>query len=165
MLGVRGKLVIRYSLLQWPLPTLMLRIQRRGLTYFTAWISWLFPIPRSFTHYLDMKQVAPCPRRSDCKGLSFEVSSKVYTPRPGSFHFRQSSGTSLKRFPLYGKHFTQIPSLQSRLFLICNPICLIVKVLASFRFLFVRARGTSELSSVASDPLIRSHLLYNPRSL
>ncbi len=28
--------------------------------------------------------------------------------------------------PLYGKHFTQIPSLQSRLFLICNPICLIV---------------------------------------
>ncbi len=59
--------------------------------------------------------------------------------------------------PLYGKHFTQIPSLQSRLFLICNPICLIVKVLASFRFLFIR-------SSVASDPLIRSYPSYNVQS-
>ena len=59
--------------------------------------------------------------------------------------------------PLYGKHFTQIPSLQPRLFLICNPICLIVKVLASFRFLFIR-------SSVASDPLIRSCPLYNAQS-
>ena len=54
-----------------------------------------------------MKQTAPYPRRSDCKGLSFEVSSKVYTPRPGSFRSRQSSGTSFERIPLYGKHFTQ----------------------------------------------------------
>ena len=56
----------------------------------------------------------------------------------------------------YGKHFTRPPSLQPRLFLGCNPICLIVKVLASFRFLFIR-------SSVASDPLIRSRALYNNR--
>ncbi len=130
---------------------------QHGLTYFTAWISWLFPISRFFTHYLDMKQTAPYPRRSDCKGLSFEETSKVYTPRPGSFRSRQSSGTSFERIPLYGKHFTQPPSFQPKLFLDCNPLCLIVKVLASFRFLFVR-------SSVTSDPLIRSHLLYNPRS-
>ena len=96
------------------------------------------------------------PRRSDC---------------PGSFHFPASLGTVFKMIPsykncswgkpprphfcaYYGKHFTQLPSLQPRLFLSCNPICLIVKVLASFRFLFIR-------SSVASDPLIRSNVLYN----
>ena len=63
----------------------------------------------------------------------------------------------LKMLPLYGKHFTQPPSLQPRLFFGCNPIYLIVKVLASFRFLFIR-------SSVASDPLIRSFLSYNART-
>ena len=71
-----------------------------------------------------------------------------------SFHSRASLGTVFKMIPSYGKHFTQSPSLQPRLFLDCNPICLIFKVLASFRFLFIR-------SSVASDSLIRSNLLYN----
>ena len=37
------------------------------------------------------------PRCSDC---------------PGSFHFRQSSGTVFKMIPYYGKHFTQPPSSQ-----------------------------------------------------
>ena len=91
----------------------------------------------------------------------------------GGFHSRASHGTSFKMIPsykncswgkpprphfcaYYGKHFTQPPSLQPRLFLGCNPICLIFKVLASFRFLFIR-------SSVASDPLIRSRALYNNR--
>ena len=131
----------------------MLRIQR-GLPYFTVWISWLFPTSRFFIHYLDIKQIVPYPRRSDCKGLSFEETSKVYTPRPGSFRSRQPSGTSFEKIPLSGQHFTQPPSFQSKLFLDCNPPCLIVKVLASFSFLFIR-------SSVTSDPLIRSHLLYN----
>jgi hypothetical protein len=86
------------------------------------------------------QQVIPNPRRSDC---------------PGSFRFPQSMGTVFKMYPFYGKHFTQTPSPQMELFLVCNSLCLIFKVLASFRFLFVR-------SSVASDPLIRSYVLYNP---
>ena len=121
----------------------MLRIQR-GLPYFTIWTSWLFPISRFFTHYLDIKQIVPYPRRSDC---------------PGSFRSRQSSGISFERIPLYGQHFTQPPSFQPKLFLDCNPLCLIVKVLASFSFLFIR-------SSVTSDPLIRSHLIIqSPKTL
>ena len=79
-----------------------------------------------------------------------------------SFHSPASLGISegvsfrtvFKMIPYYGKHFTQLPSIQPRLFLSCNHRCLIFKVLASFRFLFIR-------SSVASDPLIRSNLLYN----
>ena len=82
------------------------------------------------------------PRRSDC---------------PGSFHSRQSSGTSFKMYPYYGKHFTQSPSLQPRLFLNCNPICLIFKVLLQDGFLFVRSSGCSPL-------LIRSRLLYNAQN-
>ena len=97
-----------------------------------------------FTHHLDMKQkTISYPRRSDC---------------PGSFHSRQSSGTTFKRLPFYGKDFTQTPSPQPRLFLACNPISLIVKVLASFRFLFIRC-------SVTSNPFIRSVLLYNDWNL
>ena len=56
-------------------------------------------------------------------------------------------------FPLYGKHFTRLPSSQLELFLSRNPICLIFKVLASFSFLFYFR------SSVASDPLIRSEMI------
>ncbi len=60
-------------------------------------------------------------------------------------------------YPYYGKHFTQSPSLQPRLFLNCNPICLIFKVLLQDGFLFVRSSGCSPL-------LIRSRLLYNAKN-
>ena len=69
-------------------------------------------------------------------------------------HSPASLGTVFKMIPSYGKHFTQPPSFQLRLFLGCNHLCLIFKVLANFRFLIIR-------SSVTSDPLIRSRTLYN----
>lgn len=115
------------------LPTLM-QAYNAGFPRLTTRFSWLFLVSKFFTHYLDMKSH---PRRSDC---------------PGSFHSPQSRGTAFKMYPSYGKHFTQTPNLQSRLFLVCNSLCLIFKVLASFSFLFIR-------SSVTSDPLIRSNVL------
>ena len=111
-----------------------------GFPTITSRISWLFLVSKSFTTYLDLKKSHP--RQTDC---------------PGSFHSRQSSGTVLRMFPLYGKYFTQPPSLQLKLFLGCNPIRLIFKVLTSFRFLFIR-------SSVASDSLRRSNVLYDNRN-
>ena len=116
--------------------------------------SWLFLVSKFFTHYLDMKESYP--RRSDCPGsfhspASHEQSSKSRLATLACF---AGCGTAFKMIPSYGKHFTQLPSPRLELFLSCNPICLIFKVLASFRFLFIR-------SSVASDPLIRSNVLYN----
>jgi hypothetical protein len=102
--------------------------------------SWLFPLSRFFTHYLDMKQVSH-PRRSDCPG-SFQRLDwicRIYFGIPLA-HSPQSMGTAFKMYPLYGKHFTQTPSLQSRLFLVCNSLCLIFKVLTSIRFLFSDVR-------------------------
>ena len=75
-------------------------------------------------------------------------------------------------YPYYGKHFTQSPSLQPRLFLDCNPICLIFKVLLQDGFLFVRGRlarfprqfMNPVRSSGCSPLLIRSRLLYNAKN-
>ncbi len=57
--------------------------------------------------------------------------------------------TSFKMYPLYGKHFTQPPSLQAKLFLGCNPICLIFKVLRQDGFLGCPIFGLSP----PTDPL------------
>ena len=84
------------------------------------------------------------PRRSDC---------------PGSFHSAQSMRTVFRLFPYYGKHFTQIPSLQSRLFLIRNSLCLIFKVLPILGFCF-----TTDVRILASHSyaLTRSYNEQNP---
>ena len=110
------------------------------------------------------------PRRSDCPGC-FRSAQSMRT----SFKLARSlareprAGSLVKMYPLYGKHFTQPPSLQPKLFLGCNPICLIFKVLRQDGFLFVRGRlarfprqfMNPVRSSGCRPLLIRSHLLYN----
>ncbi len=84
--------------------------------------SWLFPFSRFCTHHLDMKQQAlTYPRRSDC---------------PGGFRSPQSTGTAFRIHPYYGVYFTQLPSLQPRLFLSCNSLYTIFKVLPILGFCF-----------------------------
>ena len=76
----------------------------------------------------------------------------------GSFHSPASLGTTCKMIPYYGKHFTQPPSLQPRLFLGCNHLCLIFKVLPILGFCF-----TTDVRILASHSyaLIRSYSEQN----
>ncbi len=105
----------------------------------------LFPFSRFCTHHLDMKQQAlTYPRRSDC---------------PGGFRSPQSTGTAFRIHPYYGVYFTQLPSLQPRLFLSCNSLYTIFKVLPILGFCF-----TTDVRILASHSyaLTRSYNKQNP---
>ena len=85
------------------------------------------------------------PRQIDCPGsfLLVRVHAanriafvwRIFNPQ-GRTASAQSMRTTFKMYPSYGKHFTQTPNLQSRLFPVCNPICLIFKVLPILGFCF-----------------------------
>ncbi|AFZ35995.1 hypothetical protein Sta7437_2461 [Stanieria cyanosphaera PCC 7437] len=93
-----------------------------GFPRLTTRFSWLFPF--LVFHHLPRYETT-----------SYFISPADRLPRQFPFPTVHGYSVSLCILPV-GKHFTQPPSLQSRLFLGCNPLCLIFKVLPVLGFCF-----------------------------